>query len=61
MVRLLEAGHSHRAQDYSRALAEQIAESVAAGRELDRSTVPHWVHHTLHLATKLKYLVTVDV
>ena len=57
MLRLLEAGYSTRAQDYTRVLAEYVTESVSAGHGIEQVTVPNWVNNTLYLAEKLKYLV----
>merc|ERR1719232_2288173 len=56
MLRLLEAGYSTRAQDYTRVLAEYVTESVSAGHGIEQVTVPNWVNNTLYLAEKLKYL-----
>ena len=58
MLRLLEAGYSTRAQDYTRVLAEHVTESVAGGHGIEQFTVPNWVNKTLYLAEKLKYLVS---
>ena len=57
LLRLLEAGFSTRAQDYTRVLAEHVAQCVAGGHVVEQETVPNWVNNTLFLAEKLKYLV----
>ena len=57
LLRLLEAGLSTRAQDYTRVLAEHVTVCVAGGHVMDQETVPDWVNNTLHLAEMLKYLV----
>eukprot|EP00092_Neocalanus_flemingeri_P007473 GFUD01008070.1.p1 GENE.GFUD01008070.1~~GFUD01008070.1.p1 ORF type:complete len:2334 (+),score=842.22 GFUD01008070.1:46-7047(+) len=55
-LRLVETGHSTRAQDYARVLADYVTESVASGHVVEQDTVPGWVGHTAYLAEKLKYL-----
>ena len=61
LLRLLEAGFSTRAQDYTRVLAEHVAQCVAGGHVVEQETVPNWVNNTLFLAEKLKYLVRVTM
>ena len=58
MLRLLDAGLSTRAQDYTRVLGEHVAACVTAGHVVDTATVPNWVNSTLLLAERLKYLVS---
>ena len=58
LLRLLEAGLSTRAQDYTRVLAEQLCACVTGGLMVDQETVPGWVTNTQHLAEMLKYLVS---
>ena len=57
MLRLLEAGYSTRAQDYTRVLADYVTELTSGGHVVEQETVPGWVNNTLFLAEKLKYLV----
>ena len=58
LLRLLEAGLSTRAQDYTRVLAEHVCACVNGGLMLEQETVPGWVNNTQHLAEMLKYLVS---
>ena len=58
LLRLLEAGLSTRAQDYTRVLAEHICACVTGGLMVEQETVPGWVTNTQHLAEMLKYLVS---
>ena len=60
LLRLLEAGLSTRAQDYTRVLAEHICACVTGGLMVEQETVPGWVTNTQHLAEMLKYLVSDD-
>ena len=57
MIRLLEAGLTTRAQDYSRVLAQQLTHSITSGHVIDQQTLTDWVTNTLYLADKLKYMV----
>ena len=59
MTRLLEAGLTTRAQDYSRVLSQQLTHSLSSGEVIDQSTIPNWVNNTLYLADKLKYMVSI--
>ena len=56
-LRLLEAGLTTRAQDYSRVLGQYVTTTVASAASVEQSTFPGWVNNTLYLAEKLKYLV----
>ena len=57
LTRLLEAGLTTRAQDYSRVLGQYVTSTVASAASVEQSTFPGWVNNTLYLAEKLKYLV----
>ena len=57
LTRLLEAGLTTRAQDYSRVLGQYVTTAVASAGSVEQSTFPGWVNNTLYLAEKLKYLV----
>ena len=57
LTRLLEAGLTTRAQDYSRVLAQYVINTAATASSVEQSTFPNWVINTLYLAEKLKYLV----
>ena len=57
LTRLLEAGLTTRAQDYTRVLAQYVINTAATAGSVEQSTFPGWVNNTLHLAEKLKYLV----
>ena len=57
LTRLLEAGLTTRAQDYTRVLAQFLINAAASANMVEQSTFPNWVSNTLYLAEKLKYLV----
>ena len=57
LTRLLEAGLTTRAQDYTRVLAQYVINTAATASSVEQSTFPNWVNNTLYLAEKLKYLV----
>ena len=57
LTRLLEAGLTTRAQDYSPVLGHYVTSTVASAASVEQSTFPGWVNNTLYLAEKLKYLV----
>ena len=57
LTRLLEAGLTTRAQDYTRVLGQFLINTAATASSVEQSTFPNWVNNTLYLAEKLKYLV----
>ena len=61
LTRLLEAGLTTRAQDYTRVLAQFLINAAASANMVEQSTFPNWVSNTLYLAEKLKYLVSLEV
>ena len=61
LTRLLEAGLTTRAQDYTRVLAQFLINAAASASMVEQSTFPDWVTNTLYLAEKLKYLVSLKV
>ena len=61
LTRLLEAGLTTRAQDYTRVLAQFLINAAASASMVEQSTFPDWVTNTLYLAEKLKYLVSLEV
>ena len=60
LTRLLEAGLTTRAQDYTRVLGQFLINTAATASSVEQSTFPNWVNNTLFLAEKLKYLVRSD-